>query len=135
GAGNLSEPGRLTVRVDGAAAPPVNLHSPTHPDPAVWYAAREAAIRWEAPAEASGIAAFRWTVIPADGAPADPKTWTRAASAGLTVPLPGDGRWTVAVATEDGAGNLSAPETVTLMADSQAEAPLLTSPTHPDPAV
>ncbi len=135
GAGNLSEPGRLTVRVDGAAAPPVNLHAPTHPDPAVWYAAREAAIRWEAPQEASGVACYRWTVLAADGAPGDPKGWAKTAGPEMKVPLPGDGRWTVAVATEDGAGNLSAPVTVNLMADSQAEAPLLSSPTHPDPAV
>lgn len=134
-AGNLSEPGRLTVRVDGAAAPPRNLHSPTHPDAAAWYSAREAAIRWDAPDEVSGIAGYRWTLVAAGTPAGEPASWKRTDKPDLKVPLPSDGRWTFSLATEDGAGNVSTPASLSLGVDSHVGPPALSSSTHPNPKV
>jgi predicted RNase H-like HicB family nuclease len=135
GAGNLSEPERLLIKIDAGAASPGAIRSPSHPDSAAWYSSREVIVEWDEPVEASGVKDYRYTVDRDPAKMPKPEKWLKVPKPPLRIPLSDDGHWFVAVATEDGAGNLSAPAQLAVLVDSQAATPKLASPSHPRPGV
>ncbi len=135
GAGNLSEPQQLVVRIDAAAAAPQAVHSSTHSKQGVWYASREVTLQWEEPEETSGVRGYRYTVAHNAEEMGTPKTWKRVAKPPLKIKVPDDGKWVLAVVTEDGAGNLSFPTLHHVWVDGVVAPPSLRSPTHPKSSI
>lgn len=135
GAGNVAEPKQAVVRVDAGAHPPAGLASPTHPDPAAWYPARKIELRWDAVTDASGVKGYRHACARDAESLGDPAGWDLATGPAATRTVPEDGAWLLAVATEDGVGNISAPAHFAVRVDSAVEAPRLSSATHPKPDV
>ncbi len=135
GAGNLSEPARITLKVDATALPPENLRVESHPEPERWYSARKAAVSWNEPGEASGVKRYRYRLLPAGEAPGAPESWEETADSRLELEVPKDGKWSFLVATEDNAGNLSGPAQVGFMVDSEIPRPRVRMLTHHDPDV
>jgi len=135
GAGNLSEPTSVTVRVDLEAAPPLEVHSTTHPDPARWYKSHDVRVEWREPPDQSGVAGFRWSLTDSARDLGDRSEWQSVEGNSLDVRLPTDGAWLIGVCTEDRAGNLSDAAICEVRADSVAPVPRLSVPSHPDPEI
>lgn len=131
GAGNLSDPQQLVVKVDAKAAPPGQLKSPSHPDAAAWYPSREVELAWTEPEEVSGVKAYRYAVGASPAALGTSDKWKTVTKPSVKVRVPEDGKWLAAVTTEDGAGNVSSPVTLAFLVDSVVTPPELSSPTHP----
>ena len=135
GAGNVSDPVRLTVRLDAAASAPLNVRSTSHPEAGRWYPGRQLEVVWEAPEDASGVKGFRWALGRGGDQLGDPAGWKIVTKTTLAAVLPEDGKWTVGIMTEDAVGNLSAPVTIEVLADTGVAPPKLVSTTHPNPEV
>ncbi|MEK7765948.1 MAG: fibronectin type III domain-containing protein, partial [bacterium] len=135
GAGNHSEPARLTIRVDAEAEPPAALRSSSHPDAEEWQRSRAVTLEWDAPVEVSGVKGYRWSVAREHDDPGPASGWTEAAASPLSFGVPDDGHWIVRVVTEDRVGNRSAPAAFALRVDSMASTPQLELPRHPKPDV
>ncbi|HVZ81752.1 MAG TPA: hypothetical protein VHE12_13270 [bacterium] len=134
-AGNI---GRLAshyrLQVDTEAAPPVELKSPTHPDPERWVANPTPVVAWETPKDLSGVKGFFLkadhdpTTVPGPGN-GDFLDGTRSSLGPLE-----DGLWYVHVTAQDEAGNLGSQAAhFPLRIDTKALAPTLSSTTHPQP--
>ena len=131
GAGNLSDPATVTVRVDSEAAPPDHLVSVSHPDQTLWYPAHDVVVSWKEPREASGVACYRWKVVSDPSGFGELGEWASVTETTLKTTLPGDGYWLVAVCTEDLSGNLSDVAICEVRADTIVQSPALSSPSHP----
>ena len=131
GAGNLSLPSSVSVRVDSEAAPPEHLVSISHPDQALWYSTRDVVMEWKEPKEASGVACYRWKVVSDPSGLGELKDWPKVTDTSLKTVISGDGHWLVAVCTEDLSGNLSDVAICDVRVDSIAPVPTLNSPSHP----
>jgi hypothetical protein len=136
-AGNKRKEGnpRVSCVCDRTALAPVPS-SPTHPDPREWSNQTRALVRWDTPADASGIAGYYWTLDQS------PDSLPNPASAKFTekpeVELSGlkDGAWCLHVISKDRAGNLSKEAgRYRLNVDTTPPpAPVVLSRTHPSDA-
>lgn len=108
--------GAISFRVDLTPPRAPSLSSPSNPNPSAWYDTLAVTLTWPAPADASGIAGYAYTLDHSAASAPEPRLVTR--RAGLRLRLPADGRWYVHVRAVDGAGNWGATATYALGVDT-----------------
>ncbi|WP_089254617.1 IPT/TIG domain-containing protein [Asanoa hainanensis] len=119
------------VRVD-TVTPVVNaLTSPSHPDPAAPTGSLDLRLALGATTGPSGVAGYSIKVSRTDGEV--PGTAITTTGNAYETRLAGEGEWFVAVVARSGAGKASAPVRLRVVADLAADAPTVTSATHPVP--
>ena len=104
-----------SFRVDLTPPAAPVLSSPTDPDPSAWYNTSLAALDWPAPADASGIAGYAYSL---DHNPRGvPAARLMVGHAGIDVVIPDGGHWYVHVRAADRAGNWGPSATYPVQVD------------------
>ena len=130
-AGNVGkDPALYRVRLDTSAGTP-EISSVTHPQRDKWYATRRVELVWKDPEDLSGIEGYYFLSNQEEGWTPVLREMAYTATRGTVVTLPGDGTWFVHVIAKDRAGNLGACVRFKVLVDSEAQAPMVKSPTHP----
>lgn len=101
--GNIGPASKMVVALDTKAPGKLAVTSTTHPGSTIWSNSPIIELRWTAPADESGIAGYSYLV--SSGAGELPAERIVTTSTGLTMPVPGEGRWHFRVMAQDGAGN------------------------------
>ena len=96
-AGVISDTFNDTVYLDLLAPVPINITSPTHPDPEVYYNSMDPVFQWEPPFEVTGIKGYSYTL---DTSPRlEPAKVVYTQNNGINITIPGefpgliDGSW------------------------------------------
>ncbi len=130
-AGNIGkDPALYRVRLDTTTGAP-EVTSVTHPQPEKWYAARRVEMVWKDPEDLSGIEGYYFFSNQEESWTPVLKEMAFTSTRGTVVTLPGDGTWFVHVIAKDRAGNIGPCVRFKIQVDSEAQAPMVKSPTHP----
>ncbi len=130
-AGNVGkDPALYRVRLDTTAGTP-EITSVTHPQKDKWYASRRVELVWKDPEDLSGIEGYYFLANQEESWTPVLREMAFTATRGTVVTLPGDGIWFVHVIAKDRAGNLGPCARFKVLVDSEAQAPMVKSPTHP----
>jgi predicted RNase H-like HicB family nuclease len=132
-AGNLGQQAaHFALRIDTKALPP-DIASSTHPVEGHWYGFTEMRVELTEPHELSGVEGYYFTLNQDPSTLPHPETSEWTTKTGFTLHDLEDGQWFLHVRTKDQAGNLSNQAAhFKVCVDSQAQPPLLSSPTHPE---
>ena len=133
-AGNHSQTAsRFAFRVDTEAMPPV-VDSSTHPDPQRWFNKRRVSVSWRDPADLSGVAGYFYNIDREPGTVPTAAEGLYTRERALSFEVQEDGVWYFHIVTQDQAGNVGVQAThFTVQVDTHVDAPILSSPSHPDP--
>jgi len=133
-AGNLDQKGaHYGLRVDTAAGIP-QITSPSHPEEGQWSSNPKILFKFHPPADPSGILGYYYSFSEDEKAVPSAKGSPLLEKAELELEAPRDGVHILSVICQDGAGNLSPqPARYRVKIDTQVAAPVLFSPTHPNP--
>jgi hypothetical protein len=135
-AGNRAATGQpqAACLCDSVALPP-HLSSPSHPLALDWYNNPDCRLVWDTPPDSTGIAGYYWSVD--QSLSSKPAPLPAAFSEANTLEVKGlkDGTWYIHVVSKDLAGNVSAEAAhyQVNVDSSRPPAPVLRSPSHPDP--
>jgi predicted RNase H-like HicB family nuclease len=130
-AGNVGkDPALYRVRLDTTTGSP-EISSVTHSQPDKWYAARRVELVWKDPEDLSGIEGYYFLSNQEESWAPVLKEMAFTATRGTVLTMPGDGIWIVHVIAKDRAGNLGPCARFKVLVDSEAQAPMVKSPTHP----
>lgn len=130
-AGNVGkDPALYRVRLDTTVGTP-EISSVTHPQRDKWYASRRVELVWKDPEDLSGIEGYYFLCNQEESWTPVMREMAYTATRGTVVTLPGDGNWFVHVMAKDRAGNLGPCARFNALVDSEAQAPMVKSTTHP----
>ncbi|WP_173074317.1 hypothetical protein [Phytohabitans rumicis] len=118
------------IKVDATAPVVASIVVPSHPDPDTPVADLAVHAQFTVEPDVSGVAEYAVSVT--HGADDEP-LGVADSGASYTTLLTGEGEWYLHVVAVDAAGNRSAPAHRKITADTPPSAPLITSPTHPQP--
>ncbi|HTB22764.1 MAG TPA: hypothetical protein VK914_08670 [bacterium] len=130
-AGNVGgEAAHCAVRIDTEAKPPMLRPFGSSEE---WTQKRQGEMSWEAPEDLSGVAQYWWILDQDPATVPTAHSGTRCLETRVRVEAPQDGLWWFHVVTEDRAGNVGREAAhCRLKVDTEALAPRLFCPTHPD---